>query len=73
MKMHRAGQYQSAALAYERSLSFGADSAWAFHNLALTYFEMSDTNRYAAALRSLRVVAPTDADLLELRFRDATR
>jgi GlpG protein len=73
MKMHRAGQYQRAALAYERSLSFGSDSAWAFHNLALTYFELDDTTRYAAALKSLRVVAPTDADLLELRFRDGTR
>ena len=73
MKMHRAGKYETATLAYERSLSFGADSAWAFHNLALAYFEMGDTTGYAAALRSLRVLAPTDADLLELRFRDATK
>lgn len=73
IKMHRAGQYQIAALAYERSLSFGADSAWAFHNLALAYFEVGDTTRYAAALRRLRVVAPTDADLLELKFRGDTR
>ena len=73
MEMHRAGQYEIAALTYERSLSFGADSAWAFHNLALTYFEMRDTTRYAAALRSLRVAAPAEADSLELRLGDATR
>ena len=71
MKMHRAGQYQVAALTYERSLSFGADSVWAFHNLALTYFEMRDTTRYAAALRNLRVASPAEADSLELRLQGA--
>jgi membrane associated rhomboid family serine protease len=71
MKMHRAGQYQVAALTYERSLSFGADSAWAFHNLALTYFELHDTSRYAAALRNLRVASPAEADSLELRLQGA--
>jgi membrane associated rhomboid family serine protease len=71
MKMHRAHQYEVAALAYERSLSFGADSAWAFHNLALTYYSLGDSTRCADALRRLRGTAPAEADSLEPRLLGA--
>jgi rhomboid protease GluP len=73
MKLHRDGQYERAVLAYERSLAFGADSAWAFHNLALTYASMGDSIRTADALRRLRATAPADADSLQVRLRGATR
>jgi membrane associated rhomboid family serine protease len=68
MKMHRARQYEIAAVTYERSLSFGSDSAWAFHNLALAYYSMGDSTRCAEALRRLRAKAPTEADSLERRL-----
>ena len=68
MRLHRDGQYLRANLAYERSLSYGADSAWAFHNLALTYYALGDTLGYQQAVRSLRVLAPGQADSLELRL-----
>ncbi len=65
MRMHRNGEYLSATVTYERSLSFGADSVWAFHNLALTRYALGDTAGYRQALRTLRVQAPTQADSLE--------
>ncbi len=68
MRMHRNQQYLRASLAYERSLSFGADSAWAFHNLALTYFALGDTAHYVQALEALRERAPAQADSLRLRL-----
>lgn len=68
MKMHRNHEYEGAALAYERSLKFGADSAWAFHNLALTYLSLGDSTRYVDALTRLRAVAPAVADSLELEL-----
>jgi rhomboid protease GluP len=71
MKMHRARQYQIAADTYERSLSFGSDSAWAFHNLALAYYSMGDSTRCAEALRRLRTKAPAEADSLERRLLSA--
>lgn len=70
MKLHRDQQYEIAALAYERSLSFGADSAWVFHNLALTYSALGDSARAADALRRLRAKAPAEADSLERKLRD---
>jgi rhomboid protease GluP len=68
MRLHRDGQYLRANLTYERSLSYGADSAWAFHNLALTYYALGDTTGYQQAVRSLRILAPGQADSLELRL-----
>jgi hypothetical protein len=56
---------------YERSLSFGSDSAWAFHNLALAYYSMGDSTRCAEALRKLRGKAPAEADSLEHRLLSA--
>jgi membrane associated rhomboid family serine protease len=66
VKLHRNQQYEIAALAYERSLSFGADSAWVFHNLALAYSALGDSTRTADALRRLRAKAPAEADSLVL-------
>jgi membrane associated rhomboid family serine protease len=71
MKMHRARQYETAVVTYERSLSFGSDSAWAFHNLALAYYSMGDSIRCAEALRNLRAKAPAEADSLERRLLSA--
>lgn len=68
MRLHRDGQYLRATLTYERSLSFGADSTWAFHNLALTYYALGDTTAYRHALRSLRLLTPVQADSLERRL-----
>jgi hypothetical protein len=62
-----------ASLAYERSLSFGADSAWVFHNLALTYSALGDSTRAAYALSRLREKAPVEADSLEHRLQSARR
>jgi membrane associated rhomboid family serine protease len=71
MKLHRNQQYEIAALAYERSLSFGSDTAWVFHNLALTYSALGDSTRTADALKRLRAKARAEADSLELRLQGA--
>jgi rhomboid protease GluP len=68
MKLHREHQYELAALAYERGLAFGADSAWVYHNLALTYFSLGDSTRGRDALVRLRAKAPAEADSLEQRL-----
>jgi membrane associated rhomboid family serine protease len=73
MKLHRNGQYEAAAFTYQRSLSFGADSAWVFHNLTLVYSALRDSTQAADALRRLRAKAPAEADSLERRLRGTSR
>jgi rhomboid protease GluP len=68
VKMHKAREYQVAAVTYERSLSFGSDSAWALHNLTLAYYSMGDSTRCVEALIRLRAKAPAEADSLGRRL-----
>jgi membrane associated rhomboid family serine protease len=68
IQAYRYQDYEHAVWAFQRSLALGADSAWAFHSLALTYFAMGDTAHSTETLHKLRDLAPGEADSLKRSF-----
>ena len=68
------GEYEEAALSYERLAALGADDPTLYYNLANAYYKTDDLGRAILNYMRARRLAPFDADIaanLELALRKA--
>ena len=73
-QMYDGGEYEEAALSYERLIGLGADDPTLYYNLANAYYKTDDLGRAILNYARARRLAPFDADIaanLELALREA--
>ena len=73
-RMYDDGEYEEAALSYERLIGLGADDPTLYYNLANAYYKTDDLGRAILNYTRARRLAPFDADIaanLELALRKA--
>ena len=73
-QMYDGGEYEEAALSYERLIGLGADDPTLYYNLANAYYKTDDLGRAILNYARARRLAPFDADIaanLDLALREA--
>ena len=73
-QMYDGGEYEEAALSYERLIGLGADDPTLYYNLANAYYKTDDLGRAILNYMRARRLAPFDADIaanLDLALREA--
>lgn len=73
-RMYDDGEYDEAALTYERLIGLGADDPTLYYNLANAYYKTDDLGRAILNYMRARRLAPFDADIaanLDLALRKA--
>ena len=73
-EMYDDGEYEEAALSYERLIGLGADDPTLYYNLANAYYRTGDLGRAILNYTRARRLAPFDADIaanLDLALREA--
>ena len=73
-QMYDDGEYEEAALSYERLIGLGADDPTLYYNLANAYYKTDDLGRAILNYMRARRLAPFDSDIaanLELALREA--
>ena len=73
-RMYDDGEYEEAALTYERLIGLGADDPTLYYNLANAYYKTDDLGRAILNYMRARRLAPFDSDIaanLDLALRKA--
>lgn len=73
-RLYDDGEYEEAALSYERLVALGADDPTLYYNLANAYYQTEDLGRAILNYMRARRLAPFDADIaanLDLALRES--